>query len=1421
MRYRTGCTLIVLCLLLSATLSPVEAQNDNRPSVTLQRVPCGTPPKSGPITEGECAAFKIRLSVTAPASLEVRFQLSDSDDFGLSVSGARQGVGENVTNFYVTIAEMETESGIITVRTDDDREDEDNGFFTISLPAKATEPNLYKRGSPGTFSVTVNDNDDPTAPAAPSNLSASSGDAQVVLTWNDPSNSAITGYDLRQRISGGSWGSWTQISSSASTTSHTVTGLTNSQTYEFEVRAVAGTVLGAVSTVSATPTAPSPTAPAAPSNLSASSGDAQVVLTWNDPSNSAITRYDLRQRISGGSWGSWTQISSSASTTSHTVTGLTNSQTYEFEVRAVAGTVLGAVSTVSATPTAPSPTAPAAPSNLSASSGDAQVVLTWNDPSNSAITRYDLRQRISGGSWGSWTQISSSASTTSHTVTGLTNSQTYEFEVRAVAGTVLGAVSAVSATPTAPSTPPTTPETPTTPPPTIPETPTTPPPPSAALIFEPDALTVVEGDSGTYTVALATQPTGIVTVTVTGVSDEVTIDTDGLTDGDQNTLTFNSSNWSTAQTVTVTAGEDDDNSDDSTTLNHSASGGDYGSVTGDVAVTVTDNDTPGLVLNPTVLTIDEGGSGTYTVALATQPTGIVTVTVTGVSDEVTIDTDGLTDGDQNTLTFNSSNWSTAQTVTVTAGEDDDNSDDSTTLNHSASGGDYGSVTGDVAVTVTDNDTPGLVLNPTVLTIDEGGSGTYTVALATQPTGIVTVTVTGVSDEVTIDTDGVADGDQNTLTFNSSNWSTAQTVTVTAGEDDDNSDDSTTLNHSASGGDYGSVTGDVAVTVTDNDDQPQPRETPSVIVTAASAGPLAEGELLTFRLTVNPVPLTNLRVNYIVADAKGADFIAPANEGAQMIVIPAGQSTQNLTVATVADSTDEPSGLVSVTVVTGTNYRLGATISSEVEVVDDDLPSMIDDNASALASAYLVRFGRTLAEQTLDGIAVRTAAERTPGFRGALAGQPLTFNSAVPVRAIDPFDSSASPSLILTAQEALLGSRFALTGQPDAAGGTMAFWGRASQNRFDGTERGGGESVLLDGKVTTSLLGADYAQGDWLVGVALTQSKSEGDYFGVGSSTCPQVADRVPMRCDGGIEASLRAAVPYGVWQISEQLEFWGALGKGKGDVTLRSTHRSYRADIDWYMAATGVRGSVLTPSADGSVPAVTIIADALRAKTTSNRGLDLAATNVKVTRLRLGLESRWHLTFDGDSHLTPSLAAGARRDGGDAETGLGFEFGGGITWSHPRLGLSLDLSGRTLIAHEDETFEDRGLSAAFTFDPDPTTQRGPSFSLRHDAGAQFQGGLDALFAPDPMQERAGGSQAESRLTVGAAWGWPIADGRFIGSPYADVGLGTKTRVTTLGWRLAREVTSAPDLYLDLKLTHEADATQVPEQTVGVKATVRW
>ena len=286
------------------------------------------------------------------------------------------------------------------------------------------------------------------------------------------------------------------------------------------------------------------------------------------------------------------------------------------------------------------------------------------------------------------------------------------------------------------------------------------------IVLTPTSLSVDEGDAtgATYTVKLSHVPTQAVTITVTGQANtDLTLT--GLST--TNTLTFTTSNWSMGQTVTVTAGQDTNGTDETPTLTHTAAGGEYDMLTAELGVTVVDDDR-GIVLTPTSLSVDEGDTTgeTYTVKLATQPDEAVTITVTGHSGtDLTLD--------KTTLTFTTSNWSMAQTVTVKAGQDDGDEDDTATLTHTAAGGNYAGETVELGVTVVDDDR-GIVFTPTSLSVDEGDTtgATYTVKLATQPDEAVTITVTGHSGtDLTLD--------KTTLTFTTSNWSMAQTVTVKA------------------------------------------------------------------------------------------------------------------------------------------------------------------------------------------------------------------------------------------------------------------------------------------------------------------------------------------------------------------------------------------------------------------------------------------------------------------------------------------------------------------------------------------------------------------------------------------------------------------------------------------------------------------
>ena len=91
-----------------------------------------------------------------------------------------------------------------------------------------------------------------------------------------------------------------------------------------------------------------------------------------------------------------------------------------------------------------------------------------------------------------------------------------------------------------------------------------------------------------------------------------------------------------------------------------------------------------------------------------------------------------------------------------------------------------------------------MVDPDSLTVDENGSGSFEVSLATQPSGQVSVTVSsGDSGAVSVPSQA--------LVFTTGNWSTAQSVSVGGVDDDDALDETVTVTLTASAGDYGGET----------------------------------------------------------------------------------------------------------------------------------------------------------------------------------------------------------------------------------------------------------------------------------------------------------------------------------------------------------------------------------------------------------------------------------------------------------------------------------------------------------------------------------------------------------------------------------------------------------------------------------------
>ena len=295
---------------------------------------------------------------------------------------------------------------------------------------------------------------------------------------------------------------------------------------------------------------------------------------------------------------------------------------------------------------------------------------------------------------------------------------------------------------------------------------------------------IAEGGSGTFfALALDVQPEPGVDVTAT-----ITHTGPGAVEFTPTALTYSSTNWAQAQTVSVAAMVDavaDPAQDYAVEVSISAGPSPYVALSTKRLVGRITSDDPGFTLTPptgSILPIlaegvPGGSQTTFTVVLNSQPASDVTMALTNSAPlEATVSSAELT--------FTSANWHEAQTVTVSAVDDQIagiTADYDIAISVATGPTNYSSLAAQqLSGVVTDDDQAGVAVSISggseVLTIEEGGpAGSFTVALAAEPASDVAVSVTS-SDET------IATVSPAVLNFSPTTWRTAQQIAVTPVDD---------------------------------------------------------------------------------------------------------------------------------------------------------------------------------------------------------------------------------------------------------------------------------------------------------------------------------------------------------------------------------------------------------------------------------------------------------------------------------------------------------------------------------------------------------------------------------------------------------------------------------------------------------------
>ena len=529
------------------------------------------------------------------------------------------------------------------------------------------------------------------------------------------------------------------------------------------------------------------------------------------------------------------------------------------------------------------------------------------------------------------------------------------------------------------------------------------------ILYSPAAVNIAEGSTATIEVWLQNAPAGSVTINVSTLMA-------GLLNVSPATLTFNASNYSVHQIITLQATENvflGDQTDNVILSVNDALSFDPFDPLPDISipVNIVNNDVASIVVNPGSVTVAENGTVTFTVSLAAAPpSGIVVVDL--VSNDPAVATIDIAQ-----LTFTTADYNIPQTITVTGVNNFTVPDASTTIslavNDALSYDGYDGVTATVNVNVTNDDLAGFLVAPLALTINEGGpAGQFTIVLTAQP---LTDVVFDLVNAAPVHTTHVSQ-----VTFTTDNWNVPVVVTVTAVEDALDSDRTdviaVTVNQGLSDNSFDALAAqNVTINIEDND-PPVITGCPADITVSNDPGLCSA--VVTWTPPVSTAPMVSTHLPGATFPAGVTVVTYTSTDGDGMV----STCTFNVTV----NDTEPP-----VVVCTDITVELDAS-GNAVIAPADVLTSLPVDNC-AIASVTLSRSAFTCAD--LGTVTVTVTATDA-------SGNSATCDAAVTIT--DPFPASVSAGSddeICTTQ-----ASYAVTGS--SATNMAVLWSTSGSGTFD-------------------------------------------------------------------------------------------------------------------------------------------------------------------------------------------------------------------------------------------------------------------------------------------------------------------------------------------------------------------------------------
>ncbi len=492
-------------------------------------------------------------------------------------------------------------------------------------------------------------------------------------------------------------------------------------------------------------------------------------------------------------------------------------------------------------------------------------------------------------------------------------------------------------------------------------------------------------------------------------------------------------------------------------------------------------------------------------------------------------------------------------------------------------------------------------------------------------------------------------------------------------------------------------------------------------------------------------------------------------------------------------------------------------------------SVVSEKSVAATRGWLARFGRAVGSQAVEMISNRLSSSTQSGATMTLGGQTVKLDAdseryltkdgagfdfashahgGLDTRGIararianrpTPWnDDSTGSYREMTLNGLLAGASFHLasTGEAaEAAGSQWSLWGRGARSSFEG-----GGDAAIEGDVTTAMLGVDYEKGELLAGVALSRASGDGGFQNDGGSE---------------LDATLTGVHPYVRYEASERLSLWGILGLGQGEMTLDETDsesgQEYETDIEMRMGAFGVRGELIKLGAFD----LAVKSDVLLIQLDSDAKDGLDAVSAESSRLRGMLEASRKIDMEGGGTFRPSVEAGLRYDDGDVDEGSGVELGGGLRFTNPGLGLTLEANARGLITHEESDVADWGVGGTIRIAPGQAG-RGLALTVQPSVG-DAAGGAARLWGIKDASRLAKEEIEDLDPRVRAEMGYGLDAWGGLLTPYAGLSVSDSNEIYRLGGRFRIGERLSMNLEGDLRERVNAG----PVHGVTLRGSLRW